>query len=518
MRLEGSLKDVGMVELLREVAARGRTGILTFQNEADIIALTFLSGGIVAADALHEPREEGLGQVLVAQQLLSAEQFSGLLSEAKTAGQRVSGLLLERGYVGRPQILHAVRLQVYRLLLQLLQWRDGEYNLFLGDEISYEDGIASLSIEELLVRSSGDLADRGPLTGTVPDLSRTFERTIAAREIRIIGRDGDARDSQTEVWLTPNESKLLEQVDNKLSGSALILACRLNEYQVRFGLYQLRQLGLVAPARATGVFPPPAGEKLPAPPASAGSPPRPAPPLLSGTGLTGGQPALVHSQPPLMKSQPALIKQADALADLLREDPKALPGVRPMLADTGAFGGIKPPEPAPARERPAAPRPATRKISPETASALPKWFARAATFGLLLVFALSLLLRSERNQLVLPYPWQDPQRAEFEASQRATVWRKIDGAVRTYHLLYGRFPEQLGILVNLEFLAQRDTSDSLGRPFEYSASARAYSLQPLEAGVPVPGLDRTFELAEDFLLNPQTTAEVEGARPLVLLD
>ena len=54
------------------VSQQKKTGILTVQGQQDIVAISFLNGRIVAADALNQTLEEGLAQVLVGRGMLSA--------------------------------------------------------------------------------------------------------------------------------------------------------------------------------------------------------------------------------------------------------------------------------------------------------------------------------------------------------------------------------------------------------------------------------------------------------------
>src|ERR1043166_4776128 len=72
MAVEGTLDLFKLPEILQLVSQQKKTGILTVQGQQDIVAISFLNGGIVAADALNHTLEEGLGQVLVGEGLLSA--------------------------------------------------------------------------------------------------------------------------------------------------------------------------------------------------------------------------------------------------------------------------------------------------------------------------------------------------------------------------------------------------------------------------------------------------------------
>ncbi len=550
MKLEGRLQDVGLIGLLRSIGALKKTGILTVQSQSDIIAVTFLEGRIVAADALNQPMEEGLGQVLMERGLIDTDRFSALMSEAKGSGQRLATLLMSQGVVDRDEILRSTRLQTYRLLLRLLRWEEGEFNLFVGDEIAFEEGIVPLSIEELLIRSAADLGSEGLLKGPVPNLKDIFEKRSDSRQVRILGRDGDeVVDDPTQVWLTLNEALLLDRIGGDRPGSSLATETGLDPDTVRFAFYQLLEAGLITPGRGfeseianTGMRAPIRQGTAPA----LGSPPL-APPLETPEAPV--VPSLPAPPPlPSPEAPEASSESARSPADPARSAASSsLSGTGsfpaheevPDILDTGSFGAIRPeevlgPSPAPeisdslepveipgvpedvAHEEPE-PRP--ERVRFDLGQALDAWFGRVLALGMLLMLALTVGLPGERNSLLFPYPWQKAQRRDFEDAQRTAQQNKVDAGIRTYYLLFGRFPEQLGILVDLELLQRADLRDPRGRAVEYETAGSTYTLQPSESGIAVPGLERTGDLSEDFVLSPEQVAESRpDRRPLVLLD
>ena len=52
MSVEGSLDLFSLPEILQMISQQGKTGILTIQGQQDIVAISFLTGHIVAADSL----------------------------------------------------------------------------------------------------------------------------------------------------------------------------------------------------------------------------------------------------------------------------------------------------------------------------------------------------------------------------------------------------------------------------------------------------------------------------------
>ena len=158
MSVEGTLDLFKLPEILQLVAQQRKTGILTVQGQQDIIAVSFLNGQIVAADALNQTVEEGLSQILVGEGLMTAGEFARAASEYQSSGLRLLDFLVERLYVARPDLMRALRIQMSRLLEQLLSWDKGEFKFYSGDEVSYEEGFVPIPVDELLFQ----IAQRNP--------------------------------------------------------------------------------------------------------------------------------------------------------------------------------------------------------------------------------------------------------------------------------------------------------------------------------------------------------------------
>jgi uncharacterized protein DUF4388 len=154
MAVEGTLDLFKLPEILQLISQQRKTGILTVQGEQDIVAISFLTGRIVAADALNQTLEEGLAQVLLKEGMISAPDLARAHSAHQGEGGRLIDLLVERRYVEREQLLEALRLQTYRLLEQLLRWNEGDFKFYSGDEVSYEEGFVPISVEELLINAA----------------------------------------------------------------------------------------------------------------------------------------------------------------------------------------------------------------------------------------------------------------------------------------------------------------------------------------------------------------------------
>lgn len=173
MAVEGTLDLFKLQEILQLISQQGKTGILTVQGQQDIVAISFLNGRIVAADALNQTLEEGLSQILLKEGMISAPDLGRAAAEHQSAGGRLVDLLVERRYIERSQLLDALRLQTWRLLEQLMCWEQGDFKFYSGDEVSFEEGFDPIAVDEFLLHAAQKAheatARLGPRPVPVPD-------------------------------------------------------------------------------------------------------------------------------------------------------------------------------------------------------------------------------------------------------------------------------------------------------------------------------------------------------------
>lgn len=466
MALEGDLRSTALPRVLQHLAHQHETGILTVQGENDIVAVSLLNGQIVAADALNQTVEDGLGQVLVDQGLISAADFSAVAGEHQGGSSGSLGdLLVARQHLTREQLLSALRVQTYRLMLQVLGWERGEYKFYGGDEVSYEEGFLPIPIEELIIRALHDT--RKPL----PDPRVVYARGEPSPPIRVLGREGDG--SEPGIWLTQGEIAFLEKVDGVKTNAAIAQACGLGKYRALHCLYRLWQEGLITPV---------GGAVSPETPTSVSAPTSTTAPTMATTTISTGAAA-----PPL---------QAQIFAP---PDPGSQRG---SMLGRGYDAVLEDPS----------------EIQVLDGSELR---APAVGFGPLLaalvVVALAVLVWLQPTRLLLPFPWQAPQRATFERLLYQSTLQRIDRSARTWFLLEADYPDSLEELVAADLLASSDLDDPSGRRLRYTKGVLSYRLVPLDKGDAVEELAREESINDDFLLDLEFLPDASGGAPALYL-
>jgi len=410
MALEGDLKLFTLPDILQVISHQQKTGILTVQGEQDILAVSFLRGEIVAADALNQSFEDGLGDVLASQGLMRPDEFARYSEEHRASGERFSEFLVQREALSRAQLLNALRVQTYRLLLQVLRWREGEFKFYSGEEVSYEEGMVPISVEEVLLRSIGDLAGEGTLSGTLPHGFVAYERQLVSRPIRVGTRDaeGGKRDGDA-IWLSPDEKSVLDQLDGRATADEVARRSGLGEYKTLYALFRLLQVRLAKPVGELGVAAEPLPEPEPPPPlpAPATTPERGAPAERSGAAAAG-------AAPPAAPAVSAAARREQRLA------------------------------------------------------------AAMAVAAALAVLAVAASVAWSPIRLLLPFPGETTARQALEKQRRLGRYLAIDRGARTFYLLEGRYPRSLGELVERRLLSPRARRDPSGAPLLLEAQAETY--------------------------------------------
>ncbi|HVS14615.1 MAG TPA: DUF4388 domain-containing protein [Thermoanaerobaculia bacterium] len=474
---EGTIESGQLIEALRSIAGRRLSGLLSVQGEPDLVSITFLDGEIVAADAMNRPAEDVLAGVLASRGLLSPADFASTVEPTLGTGRLASEVLLEEGLVPHDELLDAVREQTYGQVVRLLRWENGNFNWTGSVESPYQQGMEPISVAEALIRSAEELGVEGPLAAALPDLDEIYEAQSPLPAYRVVGRDGGwAEPGAPEPWLTPDEEGLLGLLERRRAGARLVEESGLDRYRARYGLYQLTALGMARPS-AWGAE---EEQQVAGGAAEAGAPLA----ALDGGSSVGAALDLAHLH--------------------LDERPLGPPaegdGGTALGLEELEVGVEEPEHPAAST---AAPPGAPRVRRSALAQLTAMWVARGLALGLVGLLATLLLVQTERPTLLLPFPWQAEQRAVLEKQQTLSRYQKIDRAVRTYYLLYGRPPESLQTLANLELLAAGDLYDPLGRWLSYSGSENGYVVQPVEGGEVVPGSELAADARADFFLNPK---------------
>ena len=466
--LEGKIEERPLPEVLMLLARKAGSGIMTVQGEQEIIGLSVLQGELVSADALNQSLEEGLGRILTGSGLVSNDVLANLSAEHHSGGGRVVDLLLERSYIGSETLHAALREHAYRLCIQVLAWKEGEYKFYRGDEVAFEEGVEPIPIEELLVRAAEELQTERLLGGRPPPTEAVYER---------VDRLDDALAPETlgellAPGLTVSDpgveiQSLLDRVDGSRTVSSLARDTGMSEFRARLMLLRMEQADLLRRRR----------EAMP-----------------------GGRQAFAAKQ------QSEAVEASLAALPLRRLEPEVPPA--PVTVPLPVLAPVEESPPPVAVPEPV-PEPVPRPKPAASRAAPPPWLAQVLAAGLLVAVAAYSVAAPWR--VVLPFPWHADLRQAFDAERQSGILLQVGRAARTFFLLEGRFPESLAELA--EVVPNARVVDARGRPLVYASTATSFSLQA------PGGATWTEGIGGDFLLDPEFQVRSSlDEPPLVLLD
>jgi hypothetical protein len=135
----------------------------------------------------------------------------------------------------------------------------------------------------------------------------------------------------------------------------------------------------------------------------------------------------------------------------------------------------------------------------------------------MLVGIVGLLVLAPARFLV-PLDSQERIRSGFSAAVQSSLYAKVDQAAKTFFLVRGEFPNDLGELVALSLLASADTRLPDARRLSYTEAPVSYLLA-IEGEARVESAIKTETISGNFLLDPDfSPSELIDSPPLVLLD
>lgn len=126
---KGSLRDTSLIEILKDAAQSGLTGMIRLEN-APVIKVIYFNQGTISFASSND-RVDRLTEVLMRSGKLTPEQVQDAQARLKP-NVSLGKMLLELGYVSAKDLLWGAHAQVDGILHHLLFWNQGKYHVFEG--------------------------------------------------------------------------------------------------------------------------------------------------------------------------------------------------------------------------------------------------------------------------------------------------------------------------------------------------------------------------------------------------
>jgi serine/threonine protein kinase/curved DNA-binding protein CbpA len=273
VRLQGSLGDTTVAELIREVYSARNTGILHLTRDDASKRIYFKNGNVVFANS--DVNEDRLGEFLIRTGEIDRPTFDRASELMKKTGQRMGTSLIKLDVLTRENLSALVRRQVQAIIYSLFDWDRGVYGFEIHERPVEEDIIVELSTAELIlfgVRAMDSLDRIRTALGSLDRVLRHTENPLLLYQ---------------KMTLTTSEGYVLSRVDGATSVAEIASISPLGEDETLRCVYALVAAGVVEmaartfPPTARISTPPPREEKAPAAETQKKEP-EPAPPPEQG--------------------------------------------------------------------------------------------------------------------------------------------------------------------------------------------------------------------------------------------
>jgi len=234
LTIRGEIETSSVPELLRSFVGSRETGILTLRN-GDVAKSIYMHEGRIVFAASTDP-DERLGENLLLRGRITARQYREA-SKLIRPGRRLGAILVELEAIDPDELSPAVELQVRDLLVDLLNWTHGTYELVMkevdpasivGVSISTEnvilEGIRRTRSWSRVLRGIGDIESVPVPTGNTEVLYR--------------------------LELAPEEQEILSHVNGRASVEQICQVSYLSNFETCRILWAFHVLGLIRRGQA----------------------------------------------------------------------------------------------------------------------------------------------------------------------------------------------------------------------------------------------------------------------------
>ena len=231
VRLQGTLSDISVAELVRDVYRSRSTGILHLKREGVGKRIYMQKGSVVFANS--DVEEDRLGEFLIRKGKINRGNYDAASEAMRRTGKRMGKTLVELEAVSADEIEELVRAQVNEIIFSVFDWNSGVYGFELLERPVEEDIIVELSTAELI------------LEGVRRIDSLSSVRTALGATERVLRHTEDPLLLYQKMTLTPSEGFVLSRVDGATSVADIAAISPLGEEETLRCVYALVAAGVV---------------------------------------------------------------------------------------------------------------------------------------------------------------------------------------------------------------------------------------------------------------------------------
>jgi hypothetical protein len=235
LTIKGDIETSSVPELLRSLLASRETGVLTF-HRGDLVKTVYIREGRVIYGTSNDP-DERLGESLLVRGKITARQYLQASNMIRPE-RRLGALLVEMEAVEPEELVPAVEQHVREILLELICWNRGDYELVMKDVDPRDVELANvvtlnLSTENLILEGiRGCKAWSQVLRGIGGDID-------------VVPSAADSAELTYKLELNSEEQEVLAQVNGRSTVEQICQVSYLPDFETCRILWALMVLGLV---------------------------------------------------------------------------------------------------------------------------------------------------------------------------------------------------------------------------------------------------------------------------------
>ncbi len=237
LTIRGEIESSSVPELLRSLLASKETAIITFRNGEVTKSIYMLEGRIVHAASTNP--DERLGENLLLKGKITARQYLEA-SKLIRPGRRLGAILVELDALEPDELIPAVEDQIREVLLELLTWTHGSYEVVMK-EVDPDNLLTfNVSTENLILEG----------------IRRIRAWTSVLRgigNIECIPAMTERSDGAYKLELTEDEQQVLSHVNGRSNIEQICQMSYLSNFETCRTLWGLKVLGLIRWSQAAEV-------------------------------------------------------------------------------------------------------------------------------------------------------------------------------------------------------------------------------------------------------------------------
>ncbi|MEN8374392.1 MAG: DUF4388 domain-containing protein [Gemmatimonadota bacterium] len=229
MAIKGSLREASLADVCQLLAMGMKSGCLSITDRERFGRIYFDGGRITFASVVN--RRDRLGDLLVAEGVVSAEQLAEALQEqGRSPERRLGQILLARGWLDEEALRERVRAQIEEAVYFLFTWSQGGFFFEVDQRPGETEFLVSINPESLLLEGARRVDEWSVIAKKIPSLEDVFDL------------DHD-RLHDAGLALTPEQERILPLVDGATTVAEIADRSGLAEFDAGKALYGLIQAG-----------------------------------------------------------------------------------------------------------------------------------------------------------------------------------------------------------------------------------------------------------------------------------